>query len=90
MPLQRRLPKVGFTSQQKPLVAEVRLGELNKIAYEAISLAALKQAGLVARQVKRARVIDSGLLSAPITVVGLRVTKGAREKILAAGGKVEA
>jgi large subunit ribosomal protein L15 len=89
MPLQRRLPKVGFTSHKKMFSAEVRLGELKKIAAQPIDLKALKGANLVPLQAKSVRIIDSGALEVAVTIVGVHVTKGARAKIEAAGGKVE-
>jgi len=88
-PLQRRLPKFGFTSRQAAFVAEIRLNELAKIDADVIDLDALKNANLVRRDTKVAKVILSGELSKAVTVQGLKVTKGAREAITAAGGKVE-
>ncbi len=89
MPLQRRLPKVGFTSRGARRVVEVRLHELAKIGAEVIDLAALKAANVVRHDVLRAKVIASGELGKAVTVRGLRVTKGARAAIEAAGGRVE-
>ncbi len=89
MPLQRRLPKVGFRSRIGRTRAEVRLHELNKVDAEVIDLLALKQANLVGQQISRAKVILSGKLDRPVTVKGLAVTRGARAAIEAAGGKVE-
>jgi len=89
MPLQRRLPKVGFKSRKKAFTAEVRLSELAKIDGGQIDLLTLKTANIVPHQVKCAAIIDSGELQGPVTVTGLRVTKGAKAKIEAAGGKVE-
>jgi large subunit ribosomal protein L15 len=89
MPLQRRLPKYGFTSLGARLVDEVRLHELNGITAETIDLAALKAAGLVRRDVLRAKVILSGAIERPVVVKGLGVTRGARARIEAAGGRVE-
>lgn len=89
MPLQRRLPKVGFSSRIGRVTAEVRLHELAKVAGDLVDLAGLRQAGIVSRSVLRARVIKSGVLDRAITVKGLGVSKGAREAIEAAGGKVE-
>jgi large subunit ribosomal protein L15 len=89
MPLQRRLPKVGFTSHKARLTAEVRLNELTKVRGDVVDLLALKAANIVGQQVQRAKVILSGELSKPVTVRGLAVTKGARAAIEAAGGKVE-
>lgn len=90
MPLQRRLPKFGFTSRQARYVAEIRLNELAKIDAEVIDLAALKDADIIKNEIKVARVILSGEISKAVTVKGLKVTKGAQAAIEAAGGKVEA
>ena len=90
MPIQRRLPKVGFRSKVAPLVAEVRLNELARIEGGVVDLAALKRANLVPSHAERARVMRSGEIKVAVTVRGIGVTKGAREAIEAAGGKVEA
>jgi len=89
MPLQRRLPKFGFTSRQAAFVAEIRLNELAKIDAEVIDLDALKKADIIKDSIKRARVILSGEINKAVTVKGLKVTKGALAAIEAAGGKVE-
>lgn len=89
MPLQRRLPKFGFTSRQAAFTAEVRLHELAKVSAEIIDIDALKQADIIKDDTKRVRVILSGEIDKAVTVSGLEVTKGARAAIEAAGGKVE-
>ncbi|MCV6620175.1 50S ribosomal protein L15 [uncultured Pseudoteredinibacter sp.] len=89
MPLQKRLPKYGFTSRIGRVTAEVRLAELNKVEAEVIDLEALKAADLVKQNMKRAKVFLSGELTKAVTVKGLAVTKGAKAAIEAAGGKVE-
>ncbi|MBU2967207.1 50S ribosomal protein L15 [Amphritea sp. 2_MG-2023] len=89
MPLQRRLPKFGFTSRQAAFVAEIRLTELAKIDADVIDLDALKKADIIKDSIKRARVILSGEINKAVTVKGLKVTKGALAAIEAAGGKVE-
>ena len=89
MPLQRRLPKVGFTSRKSKFSAELRLHELNGLSDETIDLKALKKAGLVSRIVERVKVISSGNLDRAVQIKGLRVTKGVRHAIEAAGGLVE-
>jgi large subunit ribosomal protein L15 len=89
MPLQRRLPKVGFRSKIAPQVAEVRLSELAKIKGDTIDLASLKAANLVPEQSLRARIVLSGSVARAVTVKGVHVTKGARSAIEGAGGKVE-
>jgi large subunit ribosomal protein L15 len=90
MPLQRRLPKIGFRSKISPLVAEVRLNELALVPGGVVDLEALKKAGLVPANAARARVMLSGVIKAAVTVRGIGVTKGARAAIEAAGGTVEA
>ena len=89
MPLQRRLPKFGFTSRQAAFTAEVRLHELAKVNADVVDIAALKQADIIKDDTKRVRVILSGEIDKAVTVSGLEVTKGARAAIEAAGGKVE-
>jgi len=90
MPIQRRLPKVGFRSKVAPLVAEVRLNELARIEGGMVDLASLKRANLVPANAARARIMRSGEIKVAVTIRGVGVTKGAREAIEAAGGKVEA
>jgi large subunit ribosomal protein L15 len=89
MPLQKRLPKYGFTSRISRTTAQIRLSELNAVAGDVVDLAALKGADLVKDNVVRARVFLSGELNKAVTVKGLVVTKGAREAIEKSGGKVE-
>jgi large subunit ribosomal protein L15 len=89
MPLQRRLPKVGFRSAMKATRAEVRLHELAAVPEEIIDLAALKRAGIVSAQAERAKVVLSGELKKPVTLKGIGATAGARAAIAAAGGKLE-
>ncbi len=90
MPLQKRLPKYGFTSRVSRTTAQVRLGELNAGQGDVVDLEALKSADLVRQDVGRVRVFLSGELNRAVTVKGLAVTKGALEAIEKAGGKVEA
>ena len=89
MPLQRRLPKVGFRSAMKPTRAEVRLHELTKVEGAVIDLEALKKAGVVPASAERAKVVLSGEIKKAVTLRGVAATKGARAAIEAAGGKVE-
>ena len=89
MPLQRRLPKIGFRSKIARVTAEVRLGELAKVEGEVIDLLALKASNIVPQQTQRAKVIASGELAGKVNLRGLAVTKGARAAIEAAGGKIE-
>lgn len=90
MPLQRRLPKFGFTSRKARYVAEIRLNELAKVEADVIDLAALKAADIIGHEIKVARVILSGEITKAVNVKGLKVTKGALAAIEAAGGKFEA
>ena len=89
MPLQRRLPKVGFSSRKARYAAQVRLHELARVADETVDLAALKKAGLVPKSARTAKVFLSGTIDRAVRVVGLGVSRGAREAIEAAGGSVE-
>jgi len=89
MPLQRRLPKVGFRSHMKPTRAEVRLDALATVEAEIIDIAVLKQAGLVPINTDKVKVILAGELKKKVTLKGVHVTKGARAAIEAVGGKVE-
>lgn len=89
MPLQRRLPKVGFRSRKKKFTAQVRLHELAKIETAEIDLNALKAANLIPAFAKKAKIIDSGAIDKAVTIKGLAVTKGARSAIEAQGGKIE-
>jgi len=89
MPLQRRVPKFGFRSRVALTTGEVRLGELAKVGENVIDLAALKSANLINKGAKRARIMLSGSIDRAVTVKGIKITKGARAAIEAAGGKVE-
>ncbi|MEM1404289.1 MAG: 50S ribosomal protein L15 [Pseudomonadota bacterium] len=89
MPLQKRLPKYGFTSRIARTTAQVRVGELNKVGADVIDLQALKDADIVKDDVQRVRVFLSGELTRAVTLKGIPVSKGAREAIEQAGGKIE-
>jgi large subunit ribosomal protein L15 len=90
MPLQRRLPKRGFNSLARGLTAEVRLSDLQKMKLESIDLKALIEAGVVPAATEAVKVILSGKLERKVSLSGLRVTKGARVAIEAAGGSIAA
>jgi large subunit ribosomal protein L15 len=90
MPLQRRLPKIGFVSHKAAETAEVRLHELAAVADEVIDIAALKRAGIVPQRALRAKVIASGSIARAVRLRGVAVTPGARKAIEAAGGSIEA
>ncbi len=88
MPIQRRLPKFGFTSRVSRYYAEVRLGELAKVDGNDVTVESLVAAGVVPKQTKVAKIMLSGSVEKPVTVKGVRVTKGAKAAIEAAGGSV--
>ena len=90
MPLQRRLPKVGFRSKVQALHAEVRLDELAKVDAKVIDLDALKTANIIPTFADQAKVVLSGELKKAVTLKGIGATKGAKEAIEKAGGTVEA
>jgi large subunit ribosomal protein L15 len=89
MPIQRRLPKIGFSSRIGRVSAEIRLNELASLDVDVIDIDALKSARLINKSILRAKVILSGKLEKAVTVKGLMLTKGARSAIEAAGGKIE-
>ncbi|MCG7987473.1 MAG: 50S ribosomal protein L15 [Candidatus Thiodiazotropha lotti] len=89
MPLQRRLPKIGFTSRVSMVSAQVRLGELAKVEGDVVDLDALKKANLITRDIKGAKIFLSGEIDRAVTVKGIALTKGAKAAVEAAGGKVE-
>ena len=89
MPLQRRLPKMGFRSAMKATRAEIRLSELQTLLAEVIDLQALIEAGVVPAQTERAKVIRSGEIKKAVRLKGVAATKGAKAAIEAAGGKIE-
>jgi large subunit ribosomal protein L15 len=90
MPLQRRMPKVGFRSAMKATRAEVRLDELAKVSAAVIDLAALKAANIVPVFTEVAKVVLSGEIKKAVTLKGVGATKGAKAAIEAAGGRIEA
>ena len=89
MPLQRRLPKVGFRSRTAKLTTEVRLNEIAGIEGDLVTLAILQAQGVVPRYIQQAKIILSGSLDRPVKIQGLKVTQGARKAIETAGGTVE-
>ena len=89
MPLQRRLPKIGFRSRKARVTAEVRLDRLGAVSDDIVTLEGLKAAGVVPHYMERAKIIASGELARPVTIRGLAASKGARAAIEAAGGRIE-
>ena len=89
MPLQRRLPKVGFRSRLARVTAQIRLNEAAKVEGDLVDMDALYRADIIPATMTRAKIILSGSIDRAVTVRGIGVTKGARAAIEAAGGKVE-
>ncbi len=90
MPLQRRLPKFGFTSRKSLVRDEIRLAELNKVEGDEITMDSLRAARLIGENTLHVKIILAGEIQRAVTVKGLKITKGAQAAIEAAGGKVEA
>jgi len=88
MPLQMRIPKFGFTSRKSRVTAQVCLSEINKLNVADINLDVLKLAQIVPLRTRFVKVILSGEITKPVNLIGLRVTKGARAAIEAAGGTI--
>ena len=88
MPLQRRLPKFGFTSRKSLSRDEIRLAELNKIKGDEVTMETLRQARLIAGNINDAKIILAGEITRPMTVKGFKITKGAQAAVEAAGGRV--
>lgn len=89
MPLQRRLPKVGFSSRMAKYSAELRLHELELPETDVIDIDCLKKANLIPAHADKVKVIKSGEIKKAVRIKGLAVTKGARAAIEAAGGSIE-
>ncbi len=89
MPLQRRLPKVGFSSRVSIITSQVTLSELNKLEEKEITVEVLKQHNLVTKNIKRVKVMLSGEITRAITLTGIKATKGAKAAIEAAKGSVK-
>lgn len=89
MPIQRRLPKLGFQSHISRITSEIRLSELNALEADSVDIEVLKKANLVKKSTKIVKVFLSGEINKAVTLKGIRVSKGARAAIESAGGKVE-
>lgn len=90
MPIQRRLPKFGFSSRVSRITESVRLSELPLVEGDVIDIDSLQKANVIKKSTKRVKIFLSGAVDKPFTIKGLRVTKGAATAIEAAGGKIEA
>ena len=88
MPLQRRLPKVGFTSRVSSITSQVTLSQLDKLSEKDITIDVLKKHNLVTKNIWRVKVMLSGEINRPINLVGIKPTKGARAVIESAKGTI--
>ena len=88
MPLQRRLPKVGFSSRVSTITSQVTLSQLDKLSEKDITIDVLKKHNLVTKNILRVKVMLSGEINRPINLVGIKPTKGARAAIEAAKGTI--
>ena len=89
MPLQKRLPKVGFTARKTKYTSEVRLSEIQKLNLDVVTLADLIKANVVPAFTKVAKLIKSGEITSAVTLKGIKATGGAKASVEAAGGKIE-
>ena len=89
MPLQKRLPKFGFTSRLAAVTAEIRLSELDKVEGGIVTIDSLRAAGIITNSISRAKGFNSGTVTTAVTLRGVGAATGAAEAILAAGGTVE-
>lgn len=89
MPIQRRLPKFGFTSRKALITQEIRLSDLEKVAAETINFSVLKEKGFITHEIKRVKIVLDKPITQKISLKGIKVTKGAKTAIEAAGGKIE-
>ena len=88
MPLQRRLPKVGFTSRVSSITSQVTLSQLDKLSEKDITIDVLKKHNLVTKNISRVKVMLSGEINRPINLAGIKPTKGAKAAIEAAKGTI--
>jgi large subunit ribosomal protein L15 len=89
MPIQRRLPKVGFTSMKAMVTAEIRLDALNRLDVAEVDVATLKSANLIGEKIRFVKVINSGEINRAVKLNGIKATESAKQAIVAAGGSVE-
>jgi large subunit ribosomal protein L15 len=89
MPIQRRLPKIGFRSQANNDLAELRLYQLNTLQSDTVSLESLKEAGVIKKDIRRVKLINKGTVDRAFKIIGLSLTKGAADAVTKAGGSIE-
>ena len=88
-PIYKRLPKFGFNSMKSQIRAEIRTSELNKVNAEVITVEALKESGLINKNIQYVKIMLSGEVNKPVVISGIKVSKGAYNAIIEADGKVE-
>ena len=89
MPLQKRLPKYGFTSRIASVTSQVTLSELDSIDEKVINIEVLKSNGIIRNLTAKVKVFSSGQITKPVVLEGIAVTDGAREAIVSAGGTIK-
>ncbi|SFR62433.1 50S ribosomal protein L15 [Thiomicrospira sp. ALE5] len=89
MPIQRRLPKVGFTSMKAMVTTEIRLDTLNRLDAVEIDLETLKAANLIGKKIRFVKVVNSGEINRAVKLNGIKATESAKQAIVAAGGSVD-
>lgn len=90
MPLQRRLPKFGFTSRRSQFLGKVRIGEINKISEKTLNIEILKKYNIISKEINKVKVFLSGDINRPVVVedASIKFTKGAKELIIKKGGRI--
>jgi len=89
MPLQKRLPKYGFTSRIASVTSQVTLSELDSIDEKVINIEVLKSNGIIRNLTAKVKVFSSGQITKPVVLEGIAVSSGAREAIVSAGGTIK-
>ncbi len=89
MPLQKRLPKYGFTSRKASVTSQVTLSELDSIDEKVINIEVLKSNGIIRNLTAKVKVFSSGQITKPVVLEGIAVSNGAREAIVSAGGTIK-
>ena len=86
MPLQMRLPKFGFSSRVNNSFKEVNIKNLDGM--NIVSIETLKKSKIIGKSIKKVKIFGDTIIESKITVEGIKVTKGARNSIEKAGGKI--
>ena len=89
MPIQRRLPKMGFKSKIATIKQELSLDALDRLDLSEISIEILKAHDIIQHKIKRVKIIGTGSISKAVVLKGIEATKSARAAIETAGGRIE-